>query len=128
MSARRLRGTSALAGLKSAVGNSTPHSQRDRATISEGSRLLWPGPKLRAVRPEQGRRQMLEVAEADLELGFVHPRACRIVRRARRRETIGRSGLHDARWLLGMARKRPSSIGGSGWCAHTAAGGRLIWW
>ena len=32
--------------LKSAMGNSTPPSQRDRATMSEGSRLLWPGPKL----------------------------------------------------------------------------------
>src|ERR1700732_4112725 len=30
MSARRLRGTSALAALKSAMGNSTPHSQRAR--------------------------------------------------------------------------------------------------
>src|ERR1700730_15519284 len=54
MSARRLRGTSALAALKSAMGNSTPHSQRERATISEGGRLLWPGPKSRPVRPGEG--------------------------------------------------------------------------
>jgi hypothetical protein len=57
---------------------------------------------------------MLEVAEADLELGFVHPRACRIARRARRRETIGHAGLHD-RLAHASCRKFFDELNDLGW-------------
>ena len=52
---------------------------------------------------EQGRRQMLEVADADLELGFVHPQTCRIARRACRRERSGVPGFTMAAWVASHA-------------------------
>jgi hypothetical protein len=60
---------------------------------------------------EQRRRQMLEVAEADLERGFVHPQACRksLAERVDANDRAFRA-LHDG----GAG---PFAIGGATWGA-----------
>jgi hypothetical protein len=79
--------------------------------IPLSSAILGPLPCRKSDRPDRsqtlprrrkGRRQMLEVAEADLELQLCPCEAAsgmpQIARRARRRGTIGVPGLHDGAW------------------------------
>ena len=56
-------------------------------------------------RRRTGRRQMLEVAEADLEHGFVHPQACR-KSLTERVDAHGRT-FRASRWRRGSRRTRP---------------------
>ena len=56
---------------------------------------------------EQRRRQMLEVAEADLELGFVHPQACR--KSLAERVDANDQAFRASRWRHGSRRTRPSA-------------------
>jgi hypothetical protein len=97
----------ALQGIKSGdQGNFRPDQG-----IPLSSAILGPLPCRKSDRPDRsqtlprrrkGRRQMLEVAEADLELRLCPCEAAsgmpQIARRARRRGTIGVPGLHDGAW------------------------------
>jgi hypothetical protein len=56
---------------------------------------------------EQGRPQMLEVAEADLDRGFVHPQACR--KSLAERVDANDQAFRASRWRHGSRRTRPSA-------------------
>ena len=56
-------------------------------------------------RRRTGRRQMLEVAEADLEHGFVHPQACR--KSLAERVDANDRAFRASRWRRGSRRTRP---------------------
>src|ERR1700732_4792320 len=58
-------------------------------------------------RRRTGRRQMLEVAEADLEHGFVHPQACR--KSLAERVDANDRAFRAPRWRRGSRRTRPSA-------------------